>query len=69
MNQDILHKTSISRELHKKDDPILWDMQRSMVPEPVEGLSAHAEVLPVPLLVAGKMPTRNFGIFFYLEIS
>ena len=42
------------RELHKKDYPILWD--------------GH---LARPYIISGQdaRTTRNFGIFFYLEVS
>jgi hypothetical protein len=42
------------RELHKKDYPILWD-----------GHLAH------PCIISGQdaRTTRNFGIFFWLEVS
>ncbi|MDD1435796.1 hypothetical protein MEN24_05060, partial [Dolichospermum sp. ST_sed10] len=42
------------RELHKKDDPILWD--------------GH---LARPNIISRQdaCTTRNFGVFFYLEVS
>ena len=42
------------RELHKKDDPILWD-----------GHPAR----PCIISRQDACTTRNFGIFFYLEVS